>query len=448
LITDTLENGESIQLEMNSNNLCQTSNLSVSQILVFSVGQEQTYYIDQDGDGLGSSGQSLVTCFQPAGYVDVPGDCDDNDPLVGICVDADGDGFTDDVDCNDNDPLINPAAVEICGNLIDENCDGINYSIWYWDADDDGFAGSDSVFYSWSCDTLIGFVLDPVVFDCNDAEATVYQGAPEICDDLDNDCNSFIDDGIGILWFYDGDLDGFGVGDSTYFICNPPSPYWTTNAADCDDTDPLLTPVSDNDGDGFLGCVNDCDDFNPAVNPIATEVCDSIDNDCDGLINEGVGAYYYADLDGDGFGSDKDSIQSCDSIPPDGYSDNNLDCLDSDFSINPAAEEICGNDVDENCDGILEDECIEDQPDGFSPNDDGQGDEFVLDLGERDTKFKMEVYNRWGTKVFEQSADGRLVWDGRPNVGKQQENYLPVGTYFAIIEINGEVKTRTITIWK
>lgn len=122
--------------------------------------------------------------------------------------------------------------------------------------------------------------------------------------------------------------------------------------------------------------------------------------------------------------------------------------MDSDFSINPAVEEICGNDVDENCDGILEDECIEDQPDGFSPNDDGQGDEFVLDLGERDTKFKMEVYNRWGTKVFEQSADGRLVWDGRPNVGKQQENYLPVGTYFAIIEINGEVKTRTITIWK
>jgi gliding motility-associated-like protein len=93
-------------------------------------------------------------------------------------------------------------------------------------------------------------------------------------------------------------------------------------------------------------------------------------------------------------------------------------------------------------------ECLEDEPDGFSPNDDGQGDVFILDLGKRDTKFKMEVYNRWGTLVYQDEVEGRLEWDGRPNKGKQQSSYLPVGTYFAIIEIDGVKKAQTITIWK
>jgi hypothetical protein len=188
--------------------------------------------------------------------------------------------------------------------------------------------------------------------------------------------------------------------------------------------------------------------MNPAINPTASEVCDDVDNDCDGQIDEGIGFVYYADLDGDGFGGDKDSIFSCDTIPPAGYAANNLDCNDGNYNVNPGVEEICGNGVDDNCDGIAPEICNEENPDGFSPDGDGQGDEFVLDFGERDTQLRLEVYNRWGSKVFESSALGRLTWDGKPNVGKQQEQCLPVGTYFAIIEVNGEVKTQTITIWK
>jgi gliding motility-associated-like protein len=446
--TNSLSDGDVVSLMMYPNNVCQLIDSAESNLVIFQVGVLDTYYADLDNDGLGNILDSLNTCFQPVGYVPTPGDCDDTDAAIQLCSDADGDGYTDNVDCDDTNPNINPGAQELCGNQIDENCDGMIYQVWYWDGDNDGFATQDSVFYSYSCDTLVGFVINPTIFDCNDANDAVYPGATEICDGLDNDCNSFIDDGAGVWWFYDGDLDGFGTIDSVYFLCYEPSPYWTTNATDCDDTNPLLTPISDNDGDGYLGCVNDCDDFNPAVSPIATEVCDSIDNDCDGLINEGVGTIYYADADGDGYGNSDVTVASCDVIPPVGYVADSTDCLDNDSNAFPTAIEICGNDIDENCDGILLNECIEDDPDGFSPNDDGQGDEFVLDIGERDTRFKMEVYNRWGTKVYESSSQGRLVWDGRPNFGREQEKYLPVGTYFAIIEINGEVKRKTITIWK
>ncbi|MCB9648735.1 MAG: VWA domain-containing protein [Deltaproteobacteria bacterium] len=78
----------------------------------------------------------------------------------------------------------------------------------------------------------------PLSGDCNDADNTVYPGAPELCDGKDNDCNTFIDD------------------------------------------------APDVDGDGFNVCQNDCNDANPAINPNATEVCDGVDNDCDNLTDE------------------------------------------------------------------------------------------------------------------------------------------------------------------
>ncbi|MEP6844848.1 MAG: MopE-related protein, partial [Panacibacter sp.] len=115
-----------------------------------------TWYKDADDDGY-SDGTTLTQCDQPAGYklsgdlIATSGDCDDNDAAINPSLvwykDSDNDGYSDGTtltqcdqptgyklpgalvstsgDCNDYNPAINPVAVEICGNGIDENCNGI-----------------------------------------------------------------------------------------------------------------------------------------------------------------------------------------------------------------------------------------------------------------------------------------------------------------------------------
>ena len=75
---------------------------------------------------------------------------------------------------------------------------------------------------------------------------------------------------------------------------------------DCDET----TPDDDLDGDGFL-YANDCNDSNAEIHPDATEVCDDLDNDCNGAVDDSVGDTWYADFDGDGYGDPTTSSQSC-----------------------------------------------------------------------------------------------------------------------------------------
>ena len=107
----------------------------------------------------------------------------------------------------------------------------------------------------------------------------------------------------------------------------------------------------DSDGDGFLDTV-DCDDQNPAANPDSYEICDGIDNDCDGQIDEAdaEGAFtWYLDKDGDGHGTKDDSVLGCEQ--PDGYAKQTGDCNDDDPAIHPGAAEDCTKDIDFNCDG-------------------------------------------------------------------------------------------------
>ena len=112
----------------------------------------------------------------------------------------------------------------------------------------------------------------------------------------------------------------------------------------------------DGDGDGIttgeLGG-EDCDDTNPDIGPGATEVCDGVDNDCDGLIDaddpdiadpiEG-----YPDNDGDGYGDSTTTILTCDLAE---LSDEGGDCNDGDPMVNPGATEVCGDGLDNDCDG-------------------------------------------------------------------------------------------------
>lgn len=116
----------------------------------------------------------------------------------------------------------------------------------------------------------------------------------------------------------------------------------------------------DADGDGFAGS-EDCDDNDATVNPDATEICDTVDNDCDGLVDDdddsvdlGRGDTWYPDVDGDGFGALEGGIQAC--RQPSGRVAVGGDCDDSDAAVSPGATEVCDDaDLDEDCSGAADD---------------------------------------------------------------------------------------------
>ncbi len=181
------------------------------------------------------------------------------------------------------------------------------------DADNDGF------FAAAGCGTEQ---------DCNDNDPLTYPGAPEICDHKDNNCDGTIDDGITKNTYYlDIDGDGFGNPDISIQDCKLSSGYSTDNT-DCDDTDSITYPG-------------------------APEICDHKDNNCDGIIDDGLTQNtYYLDTDGDGFGDPNNSIQDCEL--PSGYVTDNSDCDDTDSITYPGAPEICDH-KDNNCDGTIDD---------------------------------------------------------------------------------------------
>jgi len=172
------------------------------------------------------------------------------------------------------------------------------------------------------------------------------------------------------------DGDGFGTGDGE-LICSAIVPAgYSANNTDCNDADAVQKPgqiwYTDADGDGYATGVSvtqclrptngkiaaeltatsgDCNDNNAAVNPAATEICDGIDNNCNGQIDEGVKTSYYQDSDGDGYGNPSVSVQACSA--PVGYMTDKTDCDDSRASIHPNAPELCDG-LDNNCNGQVD----------------------------------------------------------------------------------------------
>jgi len=305
---------------------------------------------DHDGDGDG-----VALCA---------GDCNDADPAVhpgaaelcngvdddcnGILPaserDGDGDGVREcdtPPDCNDTNATVYPGNVEVCADGLDNNCDGGVDEVGCTcpDGDGDGHllaaCGGD---------------------DCNDANATVYPGSPEVCaDGLDNDCNGSSDCGDAACGATaacqacaaaDLDHDGYATSGG---VCG---------LIDCDDADAAVHPGAtevcdgkdtncdgvvgatdhDGDGDGVALCAGDCNDADAAVHPGATELCNGVDDDCNGILPASE-----RDPDGDG-------VRSCDSPP---------DCNDHDNTAYPGAPELCLDGVDNNCDGVLDEtSCI------------------------------------------------------------------------------------------
>jgi hypothetical protein len=195
-------------------------------------GVTDTYYIDFDGDGYGSTDFEVEACDEVTGFV------------------------SNILDCDDRDDTVNPDAVEFCDG-VDDDCNGIIddgvATVYYRDADGDGH-GDPSV-TSDLCSPDGEYIEDDT--DCNDADAMTYPGALEVCDGGDNDCNGLVDDDAAPLTYYrDEDGDGYGVDDDTVEICGAP--------------------------EGYVDLGGDCEDDDDEINPGEIEVCDYIDADCDG----------------------------------------------------------------------------------------------------------------------------------------------------------------------
>ncbi len=325
-----------------------------------------TWYADDDSDTFGDSADTQEACEQPSGYVADSSDCDDSD----------GDVFPGaDETCNDTD--------DDCDTDIDE--DAADVATWYTDADTDGFGDADDS--TQSCDQPSGTVSDSS--DCDDTDGSIFPGADESCNDVDDDCDTDVDeDALDVVtWYEDLDEDTFGDPDSAADACDQPS--------------------------GYVADDTDCDDTDGAIFPGAEEVCNTLDDDCDDNVDEGatdVGVWY-VDADTDGFGDPGDTQESCEQ--PDGYVSNSTDCDDSLDSVYPGADETC-NDTDDDCDTDVDEDAV----DVGTWYPDSDSDTYVDASGEVTGCDQPDGYttDSWGGEAYDCDDSNGAIFPGAEEV--------------------------------
>ncbi len=270
---------------------------------------------------------------------------------LSFCSDEDEDGYCAEVDdCDDGDAAVNPDATELTGDEVDSDCDGTE--ICHADADADGYTDGSVLSDDADCSDPGEATTASEHVDCDDADAAVNPGATELCDGVDNDCDGSTDDDAAAdagTWYADSDGDGFGDPDSSDVDCVQPT--------------------------GFVEDATDCDDGEAAIHPDATELCDGVDNDCDGTIDDYDAAdapSWYADGDGDGFGDPGSTTTAC--SQPSGYVGNTDDCDDGEPLAYTGATELCDG-VDNDCDDTVDNDDAADASSWYADSDgDGFGD--------------------------------------------------------------------------
>ena len=168
-------------------------------------------------------------------------------------------------DCDDTNFWVNPGTDERCATVgVDDDCDGtvdeadaIDAVTWYLDVDGDLWGDVGTVACAAPSSAYV-----PNGGDCDEADVLVNPGADEECNGVDDDCDGTTD--VGAVdedtWWYDGDGDGYGDRTVPMSGCSQPA------------------GTVDND--------EDCDDLHAAASPVGTEVCDLLDNDCNGTVDD------------------------------------------------------------------------------------------------------------------------------------------------------------------
>ena len=195
------------------------------------------------GDNIDQSCDDIEVCYIDAdddGYritdtmTSVDADCDDSTEALS----SDPTG-----DCDDTNNTVYSGATEICDGL-DNDCDGLideDVTItFYADGDSDGYG--DNSITTGACVAPTGFTGDNT--DCNDVDVAINPAAIEICDGIDNDCDTSIDENVTVTYYEDSDGDNYGNVEVTTGgagICIAPSG-WTGDSTDCLDTNDIVYP--------------------------------------------------------------------------------------------------------------------------------------------------------------------------------------------------------------
>jgi large repetitive protein len=355
------------------------------------------WYLDTDGDGYGDSSNTVIDCSQPTNYT------------------------SDGTDCNDSDNSIYTSAPELCDGIIND-CNTNILPTTETDDDGDGYVDCSIDANGWDGSSISGGD------DCDDAENTVYPNAIELCDGLDNDCNSVLpsneidDDSDGYVectidsngwdgssisggndcddtngqyyvistWYLDFDFDGYGNSSLSLNSCSPLFGYIADNS-DCDDTDNTVYPnaaevcdgqindcnstsvptnETDDDSDGFVDCTIDANGWDGG--PIfggddCNDTDDTLYPNATELCDGLINDCNTANLSSTETDDDADGYVEC-TIDSNGWDGSSIsggdDCDDTDSTAYPAATELCDG-TDNNCDLTLPSNETDDDADGY-----------------------------------------------------------------------------------
>jgi hypothetical protein len=270
---------------------------SVADVIDNCPGLANTPQTDLDGDGLGNpcdddiDNDTFANLDDNCPLVANPDQLDtDDDDLGDACEeDSDGDGSVNNLDCAPLDAAVYPGAEELCDG-IDNNCNNLQ---------DEGFLDTDADLLMDCVDTNDDNDADPDDIDCAPQDAAISSAAEEICDLIDNDCDGKVDEDQATLACGKGQcfhtlsscLDG------NVQICDPME---GATLESCDGIDNDCDGLVDEDlgsttcGAGAcLHTITNCQQGQPITcdpqEGAGPEICDGLDNNCDGKTDEELG---------------------------------------------------------------------------------------------------------------------------------------------------------------